>query len=119
MCCRQHFSEFTDEEKERNVRKLTQFYVGSRHPLSEAIQDAMKKDGAHDVTRVDIDPEKSYGMNGFLCISSNYCPETIPTPFSTGEDISHNKVCMASFQNPPHQKHLSQLMDGVIEEVKP
>ncbi len=65
-----------------------------------------------------LDPEKSYGLNGHLCVTEDYCPETLPAPFDLGEDITQNRVIMGSFLNPPHQKHLSRLMSGAEEEVR-
>lgn len=111
-------SEFTEEEKERNKRKLPQFHVREGHPIIEQIEEIVKPHSAS-IVKVELDPNRSVGINGCLCLSENAHPDTFPAPFNLGADIQNNKVTMASFLNPPHQTHACALMEGANEEVNP
>lgn len=101
---------------------MTQLYVDESHPLSQVIAEKAKNNATLTPAQIldsklQMDPSTSKGVSGYLLITGEACPKTLPSPFGLGEDISTNGVCFASYLHPSHQPHHCKLMDGANDEA--
>ncbi|CAN8240063.1 unnamed protein product [Cochlearia groenlandica] len=126
-------STLTEEEKRRNSMMCDMLFIATSHRLAELIfsldnhcRQLSERERAD--IKVNIRPELSDGMNGYLspCLGETH-PPIFRSPMEGMEDILTNQVICCIYKLPDAHKHITRPPAGVIfpnkivniEDLKP
>eukprot|EP00892_Ulva_mutabilis_P005061 jgi/Ulvmu1/2927/UM149_0006.1 len=102
--------QLSEEEKRRNQQRLSILLAHKDSPAGTMIVH-QSQTGAG--TSEMLLPAENLGYSGEIrpC-AGPACPSVFPKPTfaSIGPDIMQNSVCMALYSDPPHQRHIPQIM---------
>ena len=105
----------TAEEKRRNSINEEEIYVNAAHPLAKQFLELEEREDEDVEKTLKMDPKLSKGMNATLVsVKRDAQPAMIPSPMSSRQDISNNKVVVASMRLPTDRFVPPVLMPGAV-----
>ena len=105
----------TAEEKRRNSINEEEIYVNAAHPLAKQFLELEEREDEDVEKTLKMDPKLSKGMNATLVsVKRDAQPTMIPSPMSSRQDISNNKVVVASMRLPTDRFVPPVLMPGAV-----